>query len=500
MNFNYSERKNLPPLAWGAIMTMGNQTVDVIVGSMVECRKNGFVSGMWDDSFENFDFDKSQYACCTGCKLFVGGVKFITPTHPQECIFAIRKNDILFVSNSMPFVLAMAEEELDANYYNYEYDLCSSILGLEKFVKQTVLGSGNKMQIFRCERVTVDCNLTINEELQLQHFSMSCFDDYKSSVLGVLKRIVANGTSLERKHQYGMVTTISRGYDACATSALVKEVGCDTTLSLTNPAKYLIDDGREIALSMGYRHRLAGDGEEFMRCENFEESMYLSSGSSNVAFHCFSKDTEGKILFEGERGDSMWERLNPNVNDNLDFSYGNGLAQAAPCNEQYLHNNTIKIDVPLIGGSQWPDIAKISRSEEMKPWRVREHYDRPIARRLVEEKGVARDEFGRKKMGAGISLRFETLNSLARKMSPKSYEDLLYWYKHLKRNRWKELKVYVEYYVSEFPMYANYLFAKMNLKFRLKNKSEGWKSSPTQQLLILWANGKMIEKYKQSLQ
>lgn len=403
------------------------------------------------------------------------------------------------MSNSMPFVLTMADERLDADYYDYEYDLCSSILGYEHFVKQTPLKSGNKLRIFRCVKVLVDACLDITEERQQYRFPMGRFEEYKASVLGVIERMVDNGKSTDRKHSYSLVTTISRGYDASATSALVKEVGCDTTLSLIAPAKYLKDDGRELARTMGYKNILTGDGNEFMTCENYEEAMYLCSGSSGVAFHCFKKNTAGKIVFEGERGDSMWERLNPNVNDNLDFSHGNGLAQCAAGNEQYLHNNTIKIDVPLIGGSQWTDVAKISRSEEMKPWVVRERYDRPIARRIVEETGVAREEFGRAKMGAGVALRFETLKSLRRKMSEKSHTDLLNWYKHLKRNRWKEICVYTKYYASECPMYANYAFGKMKLKFRIK-KSVGWKSSPTQQLLILWANEKMIEKYKQSLQ
>lgn len=429
-----------------------------------------------------------------------GGVKFTTPTHPQESIFAVKVCDRLFVSNSMPFVLTMANERLDTNYYNYEYDLCSSILGYEKFVRRSPLCSGNQLQIFRCARVAVDKNLCTTEEEQRPIFPMADFNQYKASVLGVLRRIVENGQSPTRKHQYGLITTISRGYDASATSALVKEVGCNTTLSLIAPVRYLSDDGRDIACIMGYENILTGDGDEFKKCEHFEEAMYLCSGTSGMTFYCFEKNTAGNIVFEGERGDSMWERLNPNVNDRLDFSWGNGLAQSAVGGEQYLHNNTIKIDVPLIGCQQWTDVQKISRSEEMKPWVVREYYDRPIARRLVEEKGVERTEFGRAKMGAGIALRFETLKTLSRKMSPKSHADLLSWYRGLKRSWFKETLAYMKYYKSEFPMYANYVFSKLHLKFRIRGKSAGWHSSPTQQLLILWANEKMIDMYKKYLQ
>ena len=501
MNLKYIENKQLPPLAWCAVISKKSETVEVTAGCMVECMENGFVSGVWDGDFQKLDLENTLYLCCSGGYIYErGGVKFTTPTHPQESIFAIKVCDRLFVSNSLPFVLTMANERLDANYYNYEYDLCSSILGYEKFVKRSPLYSGNKLQIFRCARVSVDRNLNTSEEEQRPIFPMDDFKQYKASVLGVLRRIVENGQSPTRKHQYGLISTISRGYDASATSALVKEVGCNTTLSLIAPVKYLSDDGRDIARIMGYENILTGDGEAFKKCEHFEEAMYLCSGTSGMTFYCFEKNTAGNILFEGERGDSMWERLNPNVNDRLDFSWGNGIAQSAVGGEQYLHNNTIKIDVPLIGCQQWTDVQRISHSEEMKPWVVREHYDRPIARRLVEEKGVGREDFGRAKMGAGIALRFETLKSLSRKMSPKSHADLLSWYNRLKRDRLREVMAYLKYYKSEFPMYANYAFSKIHLKFRIRSKSVGWYSSPTQQLLILWANEKMIDKYKKYLQ
>mgnify|MGYP003408922933 CR=1 FL=1 len=39
-------------------------------------------------------------------------------------------------------------------------------------------------------------------------------------------------------------------------------------------------------------------------------------------------------------------------------------------------------------------INRVSRSDEMKPWQLGNDYDRPIPRRLLEERGVPRDAFG----------------------------------------------------------------------------------------------------------
>ena len=49
-------------------------------------------------------------------------------------------------------------------------------------------------------------------------------------------------------------------------------------------------------------------------------------------------------------------------------------------------------------------IGRISNSTEMAPWSVGGSYDRPIARRFLEESGVPGDLFGVRKQGSGWGL------------------------------------------------------------------------------------------------
>src|SRR5207245_1892941 len=49
-----------------------------------------------------------------------------------------------------------------------------------------------------------------------------------------------------------------------------------------------------------------------------------------------------------------------------------------------------------------PEIIAISRSAEMAPYRIGGSYDRPIARRLLEEAGVPRQLFGQKKRAMAL--------------------------------------------------------------------------------------------------
>jgi hypothetical protein len=62
----------------------------------------------------------------------------------------------------------------------------------------------------------------------------------------------------------------------------------------------------------------------------------------------------------------------------------------------------IQLPVPFIGARRKADIIRITESAEMDPWRLRNDYDRPIARRLAEEAGVPRHMFGQSKMGSVV--------------------------------------------------------------------------------------------------
>ena len=54
--------------------------------------------------------------------------------------------------------------------------------------------------------------------------------------------------SNQARNKYGMITTISRGYDATACAAVAIDLGCQKAVSFDSPAKYAEDCGDEIAM------------------------------------------------------------------------------------------------------------------------------------------------------------------------------------------------------------------------------------------------------------
>ena len=115
------------------------------------------------------------------------------------------------------------------------------------------------------------------------------------------------------------------------------------------------------------------------------------------------------------------------------------------------------VPLPMIVLDRWSEVNKISNSEEMSGWSVGGNYDRPIPRRILEEKGVSRVSFGNKKQGAGTSYHFDTYSRLKNKMSPASYQSLQLFKNHCKRNALKRWLYSISYYCNEWPTYANYM-------------------------------------------
>lgn len=349
------------------------------------------------------------------------------------------------------------------------------------------------------------CNLKVLRNLSWEELqkpvkvSFHTFEDYTQKVSEILKRIIDNASDSKRKCQYNLITTVSKGYDASATSALVHDLGCNTALTFSTPEKYVDDSGVEIAQMLGYKNIIEGDGCAYMNNTDLWEAESASCGDVGclVAFNTFEQIYKDSILFLGLKGDSIWGKEEALANRNFDFIKMSIAAEQNP--EHYYRNNTIAISIPLILGYEWPSIYEINNSKEMVEYSIGGGYDRPIPRRIVEEKGVPRKAFGFKKHGVGFTYRFQpTLKSVKSKMSSTSYISLLNYSKSLKRNLFLYYTHMFKYYTANFSVYFRYAMQKLYLPIKLKGSSK-YVSSPISSLLILWGMNEMINRYKKAL-
>lgn len=496
MRFDYCINKQIPQAAWCAVLSMNSDIVEVEIGTAVPHRPDFFVTGVWDGVFSEGAFDEAHFACCTGGKISRGGVIFATPTHLLETIYAVSCHDRMFLSNSLAFVLKRSNASLDPNYFQYQEDLCSSLFGIKKQICEAPLLNGLKVQFYRCCTIEVNSHLVIQKTNRESGLRFGNYEEYIASVRGVLQRLKDNAVDSFRLKPYGMIATISRGYDAPASAALAKEIGCDKAFTFDSPASYRDDCGDAIAAALGYSEVLKRDADFYRTCKNPTEAENNATG--NIApgtLGAHRKDFADCLIFVGSRGDSLWERMHDNVNPFLDFTDGNTLQQSDHSDiEMCFDVNAVMIPVPLIGADRWPQIAEISRSEEMMMWSVRRRYDRPIARRILEEKGIPRYDFGQIKKGMGRSFHFDTFSRILGKMSPESADSVQSFKRKHKNNSIKRLICAWKFYRTEWPIYANYLLGRFHIPLTIKYK-EKYLSSPHSALLIQWGIEEIKKRY-----
>jgi hypothetical protein len=77
------------------------------------------------------------------------------------------------------------------------------------------------------------------------------------------------------------------------------------------------------------------------------------------------------------------------------------LGSGSNLSEFRLRAGIIVLPLAVCGAIHAPAIARLSGAEEMQPWSIGGDYDRPVPRRLAEERGVPRHLFGQSIAGGG---------------------------------------------------------------------------------------------------
>ena len=412
----------------------------------------------------------------------------------MEKLVSIRIDDTLYISNSVPFVLAVTKSKLDIDYFNYERDFSSIIKGLNHYTRSIPLANNRSLNLYYYCNVMVDKNLNIESEPKQSQEPVKSFEQYYMELLTSVKAINENATASNRKQTYGLVSTISSGYDAAACSVVAKQIGCKKVLTFNAPEKYAIDSGEELAKKLGFTDIVTKNANTYLKREDYVEAEHVSSGElgTTIIFSAFEDEFRNNIVFYGERGDKLWNKNWECPNNYFDFT--GELFAGISMAEYRLRVGFILLPLPLFKASVWESIHKVSNSIEMQPWSIGGNYDRPIPRRIVEESGIERQMFGQEKKGAGFNYHFDNLSYLKTRMSAISFEDFSVFYKCNKRKG--HFRKILFFYFRELPMYMNYIMKKAGLKYRFNlAKKERINNPGAPSYLINWGVEKVKEKY-----
>jgi hypothetical protein len=501
MKIIYHQYDQLPKLVWCAVVEAKSPEIHVYHGKNVETFENFFVEGAWNGEFTSAGFDKSYFFMGSGMRLESqegdGKIIFSTPNHTFERLHSISEGKVLYISNSLPFVLSMTGSELDMEYLDYERDFNTILKGIKQYKKYIPLKGGKSVRLHYYCNIILDGNRELQEEKKLSPGAFRDYAHYHDSLLNTLKLLTENAQHAQRKIKYGMAATISKGYDSPASAAMAHEVGCNTVVSFDRPQKFANDCGDDIARRLGYTSIVKKDADDYLSNTKLVEAEFLSSGElgTNIIHYSFEKEFKDCIAFNGEHGGGMWGKEFPDINSEL--RYETVAFTETSLTEFRLRVGFISVPVPLFAVEQRLSINQITNSDEMKDYSIGGDYDRPIPRRILEERGVDREMFGMRKTGAGFSYRFDSLTRIKKRMAPESFEAFYSYYKNNKRKGLKVFKRWMEYLREMMPRYVQYGLKKIGIRIKVKElKYDAVPNPGAPSYLINWGVYEMIKRYQ----
>jgi hypothetical protein len=396
-SFQHLMLPDLPPLGWLFEFTQ-NGGGKLYCGTSVRVDDSGFFEGCWAAHEGN---DPSQMTHIYGSGMIIKNEKpiFLNPSHTLEALFLYRHAKGWTFSNSLSFLVAYHNLQMpwDPTYGAKFVSICRGIDAYEKNLFQTAGG-----EVLRLAYDNVEMQADGNFRL-IRKPMPPAFPNFKVYSEFLEKTLKLAFEDAKAKGGYDTISTCSSGYDSACATALAAKFGCREAITLKNARGGDDDSGTAIADALGLRTH------EFQRPEivenGFDEAadfLATGMGGEDYCYRNFAPVLKKRVVLSGFHGDKSWE-----VGSKPDTVLGRADLCGCSLAEFRLWQDFIHLPVPTIGTRRHPEVVALATTPEMAPWRLHNHYDRPVPRRIVEEAGVARHLFGQSKKAASILLFYE---------------------------------------------------------------------------------------------
>ena len=397
---------SVPPLAW--ICRVKNGLYHFIAGSKVETSQRMLVEGVWDGDFSKSRLEKSQHVFGSGAVFKRGRVIFIPPKHCMELLYVLydKRAGASYVSNSLCYILESARIDLDGDFFRVmssllqETDNAATRRGIDRYDQIIVDDTDYALYRMIFYNFSVDSlgNIQLYRLFPKSYFRG--YRQYRRFLSRKISEIFANASSTGRRETFSPVTTITRGYDSPAASVLARENGCNEALTLDVAVYGVYDSGLEIGRKLGfevhsYKHLISdniGDLNIVFQGEKKDVVLeFVATGGvgDDVTYYPFQDRLSNRMFVTGSYGDSAWAK-----ESSLEPGLPKGIIYLGSISEYRLRTGFFHVPIPVLGARFPPPIKKITNSAEMREYSVGGDYDRPIPRRIVEEAGIPRNEFG----------------------------------------------------------------------------------------------------------
>lgn len=387
-----------PRLAWVARLPTERNRLLVWHGPDVEVSDRFFVEGVWPEEYYFGRFDQAENFFGSGACFDGHNWVFVTSCSTVDRLWKFQRSDgALFVANSLPALMALAQAELDPDYSAYRQDMHAVVRGWREGTRSVPAKNG-VLKVFYF--VNLVWNGVELESIPKPTSSVlwHCFQDYRDYLFCTAKGILRNARANQRKSPLDSLTTISRGYDSPAASVIAQFAGATQAFTIDQARSLLprSDSGAAIAEQLGYLCKTYTP-ESGAYCD--EEWFIAALGwSMDMNLSIFDYPNVPTMLFTGFHGDKVWAR--GHESDPREIVRGDPSGTGF-C-EFRLLRGVINIPVPFFGIQHAGILPSIATSSDMQAWRIGGQYDRPIPRRIIEEAGVERSAFGQHKSATTI--------------------------------------------------------------------------------------------------
>lgn len=419
MELAYGLREGFAPLAWVASHREGCARIDVEHGIHVETRPGFFIEGAWADDFAEGQLHASDTVFGSGAAVAGESVVFVTCTATTDGLYYAQREGRGCVSNSLPALLAVLEDGLDPASTGYATINQSQLDGFRDYLPEipTVRGVVQRL-LYRNLELHSDGRFCLLDKPDCPDFQS--YAEYQALLHKRVELLLENARDPARSRPLKILSTQSRGYDTTVVNVLAAPFGVELAYTCTGSKESgsfhsvgqrietPSDDGTGICLRLGIPceriDRLAFDP------ANFPEEPYYWAGvdfNEDLNMHAIVMHAASPALLLTGRWGEFWytgriasKGLMRYFTDDLrtwDHS-GFGLAEIR------LHAGFSQVSIPAIGSRHRQSLLKISDSPEMAPWRLGTDYDRPIPRRIAEEAGIPRADFGQQKLASIVHL------------------------------------------------------------------------------------------------
>lgn len=389
MNLELCKIDSWPKLAWVARIRSDLPTVLVFHGPMVEVRDDWCVEAVWAGAFEDGDFDRTDLIFGSGVRIRDGKVVFVSSGTVFDRLWRTSTGTGHYVSNSLPALMASAGLSLRDDYLDYSQNIRTISKGLDNRIPAIPLQSGEAVATY-FNNLIYD-GLALREEPKCDPApEFRTYDDYYQYLVQTAELLGANLSDPARKHKVVPLSGISSGYDSCAAAVISRHAGCTKTVTIKDPASFWrgSDSGAPVASRLGMECR-----EYPRKARNYplEASIWAAAGRAGIlSWALFDFPKPLCLFFTGWHGEKMWDRVS---HDHVDPFIRRDPGALDFC-EYRLIKGVFQCPVPFWAARHNHETRDITLSDEMAPWYTNKDYDKPIARRIIEEAGVPGNLFG----------------------------------------------------------------------------------------------------------